>query len=314
MKEFIFDRLVDRENLCNLQREQRLLREQVNARLNSVVYAPRNYGKTSVVRNVIAEDFRKAHRRSFVFFADLLGVRNRESLGDRLTAALERSFEASFPVKTLLEGALKLVASMRPEVSLDPSTGSPRLSLRSGPRSMRASGSAVWESLARVCRATPSLVVLDEFQDIARVDEGPALMRSALESLGKTPVIVLGSKQHMLSEIFARPQAALAGWGSDIEFHPIPYEAYHAYIAERFRLRGLRIAPAVSKLAQDLVHRVPEAVNRLCHQTHGTLPGSSGYRGGTPRGLGESSGRAGRAATRFICRASRQLTSERSAR
>jgi len=266
MKGFVFDRLVDRENLCDLLREQRLLREQVNSRLNSVVYAPRSHGKTSVVRNIVMEDFRKAHRRSFVYFADLLGVRNRESLTDRLTAALERSFEASFPVKTLLEGALKLAASMRPELSVDPATGSPKLSLRSGPRSGRASGSPVWESLTRICRATPSLVVLDEFQDIARVDEGPSLMRSALEGLGETPVIVMGSKQHMLADIFARPQAALAGWGSDIEFHPIPYEAYHVYIEERFRLQGLRIAPAVSQLAQDLVHRVPEAVNRLCHQ------------------------------------------------
>ena len=159
-----------------------------------------------------------------------------------------------------------MLATLRPEVSLDPTTGSTKLSLRAGPRQSRASSATIWESVARICRESPSLVVLDEFQDISHVEEGAALMRSALESLGGTPIVVLGSKQHMLAEIFARPHAALAGWGSDIEFHAIPYDAYHAYIYERFRQRGLRIAHSVSQFAQDLMLRVPEAVNRICHQ------------------------------------------------
>ncbi len=266
MKQFIFDRLVDRENICDLEREQEALSAHVRTKANTVVYAPRNCGKTSLVRNVVIDDFRRRHRKGFVLFADLLGVRSAESLVARLAASLERSFEASFPVRNLLENARRFLSSLRPEVSLDPETGSPSLSLRPGDAQPRRSLTALWEHIGRICSQVPSLVVLDEFQDVAFVEEGPALMRASLEALGGVPVILLGSKRHMLAQLFARPQAPLAGWGSDIEFRPIPYEAYHAYIAERFRQRRLRIAAAEARTLQDMMQRVPEAINRLCQQ------------------------------------------------
>ena len=59
MKRFIFARLVDPENLCNLKKEQDELRRLVGLNANVVVYAPRNYGKTSVVKNIIIQRKKK---------------------------------------------------------------------------------------------------------------------------------------------------------------------------------------------------------------------------------------------------------------
>ena len=129
MKQFVFDRLVDRDNICNLEREQQALGDAVRRRYRMVVYGPRNYGKTSVIRNVIIEEFRRTRERHFVLFADLLGVRSMQSLSLRLSTGLQRSFAASFPVKSLLESAGRFLGALRPEIALDPQTGSPSLSL-----------------------------------------------------------------------------------------------------------------------------------------------------------------------------------------
>ena len=56
-----------------------------------VVYGPRNYGKTSDVRNITIEEFRRTRKRHFVLFVDLLGVRSLQSLSRRIASGLQRS-------------------------------------------------------------------------------------------------------------------------------------------------------------------------------------------------------------------------------
>ena len=266
MKQFVFDRLVDPDNICNLEREQQVLRDAVARGSRMVVYGPRNYGKTSVVRNITIEEFRCTRRRHFVLFADLLGVRSMESLNRRLSAGLQRSFAASFPVKSLLENAGRFLGALRPEIALDPQTGSPSLSLHARDREPGHSLQTLWEHIAGITEEVDSLIVLDEFQDVAFIDEAPAQFRSCLEALGDVPILLLGSQRHMLADLFAAPGAPLSAWGTDLEFRPIPYGDYHEYIEERFAPRRLTISREVAMRLQDDMQRVPEAVNRLCAQ------------------------------------------------
>ena len=266
MKQFVFDRLVDRENICNLEHEQQALRDAVQRSARVVVYGPRNFGKTSVVRNVTIEEFRTTHNRSFVFSTDLLGVRSMRSLTQRMSTSLQRCFAASFPVKGLLESAGRFLGSLRPEIALDPQTGSPSLSLHPGDAEPGRTLQTLWEQIARITEQVDSLIVLDEFQDVAFVDEAPAQMRSCLEALGDVPVVLLGSKRHMLADLFAAPDAPLSQWGTDLQFKPIPYDDYHGYMQERFSQRRLEISREVAVSLQDGMQRVPEAINRLCAQ------------------------------------------------
>ena len=263
MKQFVFDRLVDAENICNLQREQRALRAAVRQRRRVVIYGPRNYGKTSVVRNVTIAEFRRVRKRRFVLFADLLGVRSMHSLTRRLAAGLQRSFAASFPAKGFLESAGRFLAGLRPEVSLDPQTGNPSLSLRARGPEPGPGLETLWEHVARITEEVDSLIVLDEFQDAALVPEAPARLRGCLEALGAVPVLLLGSQRHMLADLFSTPGAPLSEWGADLEFKPIPYADYRTYLQERFMPRRLTISREVAVRLQDDVQRVPEAINRL---------------------------------------------------
>jgi Cdc6-like AAA superfamily ATPase len=177
MKQFVFDRLVDPDNICNLQREQQALREGVGRGHRMVVYGPRNYGKTSVVRNVTIEEFRRARGRNFVLFADLLGVRSMQSLTRRLATSLQRSFAASFPVRSLLENASRFLGALRPEIALDPQTGSPSLSLQAHDSEPDRSLQTLWEHIAGITAAVDSLIVLDEFQDVAFIEEVPEITK-----------------------------------------------------------------------------------------------------------------------------------------
>jgi hypothetical protein len=266
MKQFVFDRLVDRKNICDLDTERESLERMVERRDKVVVYAPRNYGKTSLVKNVVIDDFRRKHGRSFVFFADLLSVHSLESLTVRLRSAFEHSFAESFPVKNLLGNAGHFLSALRPQLSIDPLTGAPGLSLDITEDPKGETIHSIFRNMRKIVEEIPALIVLDEFQDVARVDEAPAIFRACFEEIASAPIILLGSKRHLLSSLFANPEAPLNGWGTDVEFAAIPYDAFHAYIRERFLQRGLTIAYEQARYLQDLMQRVPEAVNRLCQQ------------------------------------------------
>lgn len=207
MKQFVFDRLVDADNICNLRREQRALRAAVRHGHRVVVYGPHNYGKTSVVRNVTIEEFRRTRKRHFVLFADLMGVRSMQSLTRRLATSLQRSFAASFPAKGFLESVGRFLAALRPEISLDPQTGNPSLSLHARGRDLGPGSEALWEHIARIAEEVDSLIVLDEFQDVALVPEAPAQLRACLEALGAVPDGSSGG------EAAARPRSDRAAGG-----------------------------------------------------------------------------------------------------
>jgi hypothetical protein len=145
-------------------------------------------------------------------------------------------------------------------------TGAPTLSLRIDGDPPGQTIHSIFRHIGRIVEAMPTLIVLDEFQDVARVEEAPALLRTCFESITGAPIIVLGSKRHLLSSLFAHPEAPLNGWGTDLEIPPIPYKEFHLYIQERFDQRGLRISGEQARYLQDLLQRVPEAVNRLCQQ------------------------------------------------
>lgn len=56
MKRFIFDSILDEENICNLEKEKHKITKGVDHGLKLLVYGKRNMGKTSLVKNVIANN------------------------------------------------------------------------------------------------------------------------------------------------------------------------------------------------------------------------------------------------------------------
>lgn len=265
MKGFYYDTLLEEENLCNLNREKELIFQGVLGGKKLVIYGPRNFGKTSLIKNVIIPRFRKKHKKGFVLFADLMEVKNLESIHHRIRAGFEKSFADSFPRRNLLDTARRFLQSLRPQVTLDELTGQPTLSLTSQSSSPCPTFAEIFSTIReKIAKEMPVLIVLDEFQDIAFVPEAQGLFRQALQEFGNIPVILMGSKRHILSKIFSQPSAPLAAFGEDVEFKPIPYEEYHRYILERFRERKLTIDNRDAKELQDALFRIPEAINIVC--------------------------------------------------
>lgn len=262
MIDFVYDSVLTAEEICNLKREKEALRSAVDRNAKVVVYGPRNYGKTSVIQSVIIPEFKRKHKNAFIFQVDLLEIRSPEALSHRVRRAFEHSFAEAFPGKQLLESAKRILGGLKPVIEIDPLSGLPTLSIGADvePKARE------WQEILNTIRVSivpkvPVLLVFDEFQDVAFIPGAQAEMRVAFESFRKIPIIILGSKRHILSKIFAVPNAPLANFGEDLEFQPISFQEYHDYMKERFDQKGISITIEDSTRIQELLHRVPEPIN-----------------------------------------------------
>ncbi|OFZ74082.1 MAG: hypothetical protein A3K03_11810 [Bdellovibrionales bacterium RIFOXYD1_FULL_44_7] len=265
MKSFIFDTLLEAENICNHQKEIKILKNGVFDKKKLVVYGPRNYGKTSVVKNIIIPEFKRKNKNSFIMFVDMMQVKDIQSINQRIGRAFEQAFSDAFFGKSLIESAKKLLMSLRPEFKTNSETGELALTLGYSEKKEYAWFQDVFKTINEKIRPQrETLIVFDEFQDISHVDEAEGLLRDSIQQLSKAAIIFMGSKKHLLSTMFAKPSAPFASIGEDVEFKPIPYEEYHDYIMQRFAANKVRMKLEVSTKLQDLLNRVPEPINIVC--------------------------------------------------
>ena len=270
---FTYFQILEEKDICDLQKPRKDILDGIKSGRKLVIYGRRNTGKTSLIRSVIIPEFSKLHKKSFVYFVDFIEVKNEKQLTERMLIGFEEAFQKAFPTHDKLKKVLSFIKSFRPNITTDPITGSISVSLGFQNVGKDTKIKTLFTELTRIAREYQTLIVFDEFQDIIQVEEAQAFIRQGLESLPKgTPVILLGSKKHMLSKIFSSPNAPLAGWGEDIDFPMIPYEDYHDYMTERFSKNGLSLNLEESIYIQDLMERIPEPINILCNNLMLALP------------------------------------------
>src|SRR5579885_2205223 len=201
---FTFGDLALDEAFTDRQRELRELVADMRNGQNVLVYAPRRYGKSSLVLRAAQEAVR---RKALVAYCDLMRTPTKE----RFAAALARTIYADLasPVEHALERAADLFRGLRirPSIEVDPSDATLRFSFQPGRRHgdidetierlLERPGELAAERRRRV------VIVFDEFQEILALDRRfPNLLRAVFQAQPDVSHVYLGSKRHLLERMF----------------------------------------------------------------------------------------------------------------
>jgi len=171
---------------------------------NVVIFAPRRFGKSSLLRRV-ADDV-SGNDGVLIAYVDLMKAPTKEKLAEKLAATIFEDIASTlFKVR---EGAVGIFKGLRiaPTMTLDPS-GSLSFSYQAGhhPKDVDATLERLLELPAQLGteRGRRVAVVFDEFQEIVKIDRDLLpLMRSIFQEQPDVAHIYLGSKRHMMQEIF----------------------------------------------------------------------------------------------------------------
>jgi hypothetical protein len=230
------------------------------------LYAPRRFGKTSLLRKVLAEAERGGELVPVL--VDLYGVL---SYAD-VTIRVERAYAQ------LKGGIRRTIESILRTTGLGLSLGAPGISvkLQLEPRTDPLPAlHALLELPQRVAERSGKrvLVALDEFQDITKVQDFDKLLRSHIQHQGEAASYVFcGSEPGMMRELFDVKGRPLYGQAEPLRLGRLPDDEVAEYVEERFGRTKRSAEPVLSALlstarghpqrAMLLAHRLWDEVAR----------------------------------------------------
>jgi hypothetical protein len=244
-----------------------------------VVFAPRRYGKSSLVWRVSQE---AVARDVLVGHVNLMTTPTKERLAEKLAETIHDDL-ASTLFRT--RERLRVFAGLRitPIVTVDPQTGKLGFSFDAGrqPQDLEATLERLLELPGQLAaeRGRTVALVLDEFQEIVDIGpELPKLMRSVFETQPAVAHVYLGSKRHMLERIFDDENEPFWRSAKQMELGVIAPPLFRAYIETQFERTGRRIETAVVDRVLDTTHGHPYATQELCYFLWAETPedGSAG--------------------------------------
>ena len=218
---------------CNRTAEMRELQSYAEAKANVVLFSPRRYGKTSLVKRV---QKRLADKGAVAIFADFFGVGSVEDVAGRLARAV---FVITHGRDPLWKSALRVVKNFRPVLKPEASGG---ISLSVERSSMAKSGlpllEETMESLGKFIHSTKGLVqvTLDEFQEIVVLKEAlqvEAALRAQINQ-HRASYFFVGSRRRLLLGIFNERQRPFFQSAINYPLKALPVGELAEFIARQF--------------------------------------------------------------------------------
>jgi hypothetical protein len=254
------DDIVDRDDETN-----RLLQSAVGGHYVRL-YAPRKYGKTSLLRRVLRDGERE--EGLIPILVDLYGVLSITDVAIRFERAYARQLKGKMRARVeeflqstglgLSLGALGISARLQIDPRTDPL---PALhALLDLPLRLEEGG------------GFRALIVLDEFQDITKVKDMDALLRSHIQFQGAVASFIFaGSEPGLMRELFENKERPLYGQAVPMRLERLADADIAPYMIDRFRETGRSVGDALNPLiaaaqghpqrAMLLAHRLWEEID-----------------------------------------------------
>jgi hypothetical protein len=238
-----------------------------------VLFAPRRYGKSSLIWRVVQ---RLVKQGVLVGQIDLMSTPTREKFADRLAGTIHDEM-ASRLFKARERLAVFSGLRVTPTITVNPEDGS--ISFSFDARAAREDIDATLEELFSLPgrigaeRGRRVALVFDEFQEVVEIDPDlPKLMRSAFQEQPEVSHVYLGSKRHMMEQIFSDANEPFWRSAKQMELGVIAPEAFGPWVAERFRQTGKRVTDEALARAFEITGGHPYATQELFYFLWGQTP------------------------------------------
>lgn len=261
---FQYGGVVSGEAFCNRQKEVADLLRAIENHEKLFVFSERRYGKTSLVRAVLA---RLPPKEYVCAYVDLWPTDNEATFVAAVARAITESMSTT--ADRALEMAKKFFSNLAPSVTVD-EQGKPVLAFGIGKHARL--GPALEEALetpAKIAaRGGPNVVmVFDEFQQILEYgsDQVERKLRSVIQNHRNVGYIFLGSRKHLIQKMFMDRARPLYRAGGHYPLGPIAEKHWQPFIRKRFADAGKIISPDRVHQVCELTQGHPFYTQHLCH-------------------------------------------------
>lgn len=273
MERFYFDVVLEASEICNLKEDREYLWGVVSRGGHVIYTGRRNTGKTSIVKSILIPQYRREYPKALVVFADFMGVQSLRDIVARLKQGYSRALSEKQDPADIIKNLGRQLKNLHPKITIDALSGEPTFGLSLEEESLDENAlSEVWTQFGVHHKKSRVLIVIDEFQDIADVPGAEALLRDSMQNLpANLPIVLLGSKKHLLGQIFGVPNAPLANWGHMREISEIRAEEYQRYIQKKLNTTKVTIDLELTRTLIEKMQGIPESINIVCDRLQRTV-------------------------------------------
>jgi hypothetical protein len=264
---FRFGDLALDEAFTDRSAELKELRADMRNGQNVVVFAPRRYGKSSLIWRASHELIRA--RQVLVAQVDLMKTPTKERLAEKLAATIYEDLASTlFKVRERAVGVFRGLR-VAPTMTVD-ADGSVNFTFRAGeaPGDIDATLEHLLELPAQLGaeRTRRVAVVFDEFQEVVKIDRNLLpLMRSVFQEQPDVSHVYLGSKKHMMEQIFNDENEPFWRSARQMELGVIPPAVFAKFLRTRFDETSRSIDDDVVGLILEITRSHPYGTQELAY-------------------------------------------------
>ena len=197
---FAFGSIVKEEQFCNRVIELKELKQDILNNQNVLIYAPRRFGKTSLVLKAV-EELKKEYKDFRFVYIDLMTITDKREFINKYFNAVAKSLETPFD-KTIeaLKSFLKLKPIIKASIS---DTGNMVFSLDFS----KSESDNVLDDILNIPMKYGEkykvCIVFDEFQEIENIEGLENKLRSIIQNHSDVSYVFLGSKKSIINAMFS---------------------------------------------------------------------------------------------------------------
>jgi AAA+ ATPase superfamily predicted ATPase len=256
------DAFTDRET------EAKELKSDIRNGQNVVIFAPRRYGKSSLLRKVTQELI--TDEGVLIAQVDLMATPSKEKLAEKLAESIYNDIAS--PLFRARDKAVGVFSHLRirPVMTIDPNDGSINFTFEGTANrdDIDSTLEKLFELPARLAsdRKKRAALVIDEFQEILDIDPKlPTLMRSIFQKQPDVSHIYLGSKRSMMERIFNDPNEPFWRSAKKTELGLIVPSHFAPFIKEKFETTDRKVDPDVVDAVLAITSGHPYGTQELCY-------------------------------------------------
>ena len=233
MNPFKYGTVVEDKSFINRKKEIAQIKDDLLNGNNIILYAPRRYGKTSLVKQIL-KDLKKSGVKTV--YLDFFQVYSLENFIHLYTSNIMEN--SGFSLKKIIKSLKTYIRGIMPSIGLD-DDGKPILSLSYDAKIPKEYSLLDVLDLLKKLKGKKEkwVVVFDEFQEIDRLN-GEIIekqFRSILQFHGEIAYIFMGSKTHMVLNMFADRRRAFYNIGKIQKLNKISAQEMIDYMEKEFK-------------------------------------------------------------------------------
>ena len=271
---FRFGQVVSGELFCDRKSEIKQITQDLSGGQSIVLFSPRRYGKTSLLKAVSKE---LKSKRILYGHVDFFACNSTEKVVQAVSSAAAKAIINDLKsIEKFIKKTAQFFTRTRFAIRFEPNgTGSftvlPELSPQATSIDNLSDALVGLNSYLRKSKKR-AVVVLDEFQQILRVNSNlEAEFRTIIQQQDRIAFAFLGSRMHLLQDIFINEKRPFYHSAKLIELGPIAQEELTKFIKTRFKKIGVSISEELALRIANKVEGHPDYAQRLCSHIFDSL-------------------------------------------